>query len=328
MSKITVAVVPRDRFSKTGLTIRRLIEGTPKPYRLVVVDAGSPKRYQREIDQAVAGHPDVEILRTGEQLDSNACKNWVVRETTDGEFLAFVENDNEVEPGWLELLVRACDEEGADVARPMIFERKLFRTYAHFDRRFGSIETIEEPTGKTYRIHPRTQEVSKDAKAKRQLTTVLEVHCLLFRRSVFDKIGPFDERITTRQEVDLALQLYDAAVPIVFEPAARITYHRPPPVYRDERDYFLTRWNLESGIRSHEIIQEKWPLKGLPNSVEFVRDRCNFVSYTRYVTYFMRRQLGPYVRYELGPNLRYAVYRSTNVLPDRLGEPVRKALYR
>jgi hypothetical protein len=150
----------------------------------------------------------------------------------------------------------------------------------------------------------------------------------LFRRSVFAKIGEFDERVTTRQEVDLGLQLYDAGVRIVFEPQARITYHRPPPVYRDERDYFLTRWDLQSGIRSHEVIEEKWPLKGLPSSVPFVRDRSNFVSYSKYITYFMRSQLGPYLWYEVGPNMRYAIYRSTNVLPNMLGEPARKALYR
>ena len=164
--------------------------------------------------------------------------------------------------------------------------------------------------------------------AKRQKTTVLEVHVVLFRRSVFDKIGFFDERVTTRQEVDLALQLSAADVPIVFEPNVQVTYHRPPPVYRDERDYFLRRWDYQSAIRSHEVIEQKWNLKTLPSSLNFARDRRQFVSYSRYMAYYARHELGPYLRWELGPNLRYTAYRTTKVLPKPLGEPLRKALYR
>ena len=328
MNKLTVAVVPRDRFSKTAKTVRSIIKNTPQPYRLVIVDPGMPKRYKVEVDRAAAGHPNPEFLRSDEQLDSNTCKNWVIREEQEAEWIAFVENDNEVEPGWIEYMMQACDETGADVARPMIFERKLFRKHAHFDLRFGSIETEEGPEGKVYRIHPRKTPVSEDTKAERQLTTVLEVHCVLFRRSVFDRIGFFDERVTTRQEVDVALQLYDAGIPVVFEPKAVITYHRPPPVYRDEREYFLTRWDFNSGKQSHEVIQEKWPLRGLPASMEFVRDRSNFVSYSRYITYFMLHQFGPYLKYEFWPNLKYLIYRATSVLPKRLAEPAQRALYR
>ena len=70
----------------------------------------------------------------------------------DGEFLAFVENDNEVHPGWLEWLIHACDQEQAGVGRPMIFERKVFRTFPHFDQRLGRIETVEGDGGRRYRF--------------------------------------------------------------------------------------------------------------------------------------------------------------------------------
>ena len=139
MHGVTVAVVPRDRFSKTGLTVRRVIENTPQPYRLVIVDAGMPKRYRVEVERLIDGHPNVEVLRTDKPLDSNSCKNWVIREDTDCEFMAMVENDNEVRPGWLEKLIRACDDEQAEVARPMILEQKLFRIYPHFDPRLGKL---------------------------------------------------------------------------------------------------------------------------------------------------------------------------------------------
>ena len=328
MAEVTIAVVPRDRFSKTALTVRRLLEATPEPYRLVIVDAGMPSRYRRDVERAVAGRRDVEILTSSEPVASNAAKNWVLREVKDGEFLAFVENDNEVHPGWLEWLMHACDQEQAGVGRPMIFERKIFRSFPHFDQRLGRIEIVEAPAGKRYRFRPRNKPLSADIDARRQMTTVLETHCLLFRRSVFDAIGGFDEELTTRQEVDLALQLRDAGISIVFEPRSVITYHRPPRVHSDERDYFLQRWTAEGGEHSHRIIEGKWPVDGIPSAHEFARDRRHYATYSSYALYYLRHELPIYLRYELGPNLRHAAYRFAGHLPGGMGDPLRRALYR
>jgi GT2 family glycosyltransferase len=328
MTDVTIAVVPRDRFSKTALTVQRLLEATPDPFRLIIVDAGMPTRYRRDVERAVAGRRDVEILTSAEPVAANAAKNWVLREVKDGEFLAFVENDNEVHPGWLEWLIHACDEEQAGVARPMIFERKVFRTFPHFDQRLGRIETVEGDAGKSYRFLPRKKPLSADIGARRQTTSVLETHCLLFRRSVFHEIGGFDERLSTRQEVDLALQLWDAGISIVFEPRSLVTYHRPPPVHRDERDYFLRRWSREGGEASHRIIEEKWPVEGIPSALEFARDRRHYATYSGYSLYYVRHELPIYLRYELPSNLRYAAWRLARHLPAGLGEPLRRALYR
>ncbi len=210
----------------------------------------------------------------------------------------------------------------------MIFERKVFRTFPHFDQRLGRIETVERPAGKRYRFLPRKKPLSADVDARRQTTSVLETHCLLFRRSVFAAIGGFDERLTTRQEVDLALQLWDAGLSIVFEPRSRVTYHRPPPVYRDERDYFLQRWSREGGELSHRIIEEKWPTEGIPSALEFARDRHHYATYSGYALYYARQELPLYLRHELEPNLRYAAWRLARHLPAGIGDPLRRALYR
>lgn len=327
MSDVTIAVVPRDRFSKTRATIDRLLEVTPGQFQLVVVDGGMPARYRGAVEKAVAGRRNTEILRSDHHIDPNGAKNWVIRETRDGEFLAFVENDVLVHRGWLDALIRACDEEDASVGRPMIFERKVLRTFPHFDQRFGAIDTVERPAGSGYRIRPRRKPLDSDIKAKRQRTEVLETHCLLFRRSALAAIGSFDERINTRQEVDLALQLYAAGIPIVFEPASEVTYLRPPPVFRDERDYFLKRWDYDKAVRSHALIEEKWKVEGLPSSVSFVRHRQNFVSYSRYAIYYLRQELGSYVRYDLGERLRYKAYQLASGLPAAVRDPLHRRLY-
>jgi GT2 family glycosyltransferase len=291
VTPVTIGVVARERFSTAARSLRRLLESTPTPFRLIIVDAGTPPRYRREMEQAVAGHPNVEFLRTSSYLNPNAAKNWVVRETREGDFLALLENDNLVSPGWLDALIRACEKEAADVARPLLYESRLFRVSPHFDTRWESIETIDGPDGPSYRFHPRTAPLSADLGAPRARTQVLETHCLLFRRSVFEKIGPFDERINCRQELDVALQLHAAGVPVVFEPSVAVTYLSPPPVHLDEREFFHARWDYETAVRSHEIIEAKWRTLNLPSSLDFAMYRPEFVSYPRYVRFRLHAKL-------------------------------------
>lgn len=320
VADVTIGVVARDRFSKAAQSLRRLVEVTPQPYRLLVVDGGTPPRYRKEMERAVKGHPDVEFLTTDHFLNPNAAKNWIIRESKGCEWLALIENDNLMTPGWLDGLRDACEAEGAQVARPMLLERKCFRTFPHFDQRFGSIEkSTSEDGSRSFRIHPRKGALRKDLHAKRALTTVLETHALLFRRSVFDVMGGFDEDVFTRQEVDLALQLVDHDVPIVFEPAVQITYLSPPPVQRAERPFFLFRWDPEEAKRTHQIIREKWRIPNFPDSLHFVECRAEHVSYSRFFRY--------YARWELSHYLKYKAYLVSSHFPGPLRRPVHRMLY-
>ena len=329
MSIVTIAIVPRDRFSKTALTVRSVLENTRPPFHLVVVDCGMPDRYRKQVELALQGGcADAKVLRSEKQYNSNEAKNWVIREVVDSEYLAFVENDVEVHPGWLEKLIAACEEEDADVARPLIMERKIVGTFPHFDQRLGRINKIETEDGTSFKFYRRKKPLSADVVTSRQLSTVLETHCLLFKRSVFDRIPPFDERLTVRQEVDLALELVNAGIKIVFEPDAVITYHRPPPVNRDERVYFNTRWDFVQGIRSHQIIEDRWKLIDFPESIAFARHRHKLESYHSYAVYYLRYELLSYVRWEFLPNLKYRFYRLAQHFPTPLRGAVQRVLYR
>jgi hypothetical protein len=101
----------------------------------------------------------------------------------------------------------------------------------------------------------------------------MEQHCLLFRRSVFDRIGSYDGELNTRDEIDLSLSLYKAGVPVVYEPACEVHYLPPYPPRDDETEYFFMKWDLDRAERSRARIQEKWNLVAVPGDMGFVRDR-------------------------------------------------------
>lgn len=102
----------------------------------------------------------------------------------------------------------------------------------------------------------------------------VEQHCLLFRRSVFERIGPFDEELNTRDEIDLSLALHHAEATVVLEPRAVINYL--PPSDRpeeDELDFYRMRWELDRATRSRERIRRRWDLVETPGDLGFVQYR-------------------------------------------------------
>lgn len=87
--------------------LRALRTQSPRPH-VVVVDNGSTDG-TREV---VAQFPEVELLEMGENLGYGRANNQAMRRALDAgaEFVALVNNDVEVEPGWLSALLAAARE--------------------------------------------------------------------------------------------------------------------------------------------------------------------------------------------------------------------------
>jgi hypothetical protein len=78
----------------------------------------------------------------------------------------------------------------------------------------------------------------------RQECDIIEFHCALFRRSVFEKVGDLDEDLlTTREHLDYCLRVQDLGGAVYFEPSAVATYLTPPPLQLVDMPYFSLRWS-------------------------------------------------------------------------------------
>jgi hypothetical protein len=192
--------------------------------------------------------------------------------------LCMMENDILVEKNWLPCLITACEERPADVAVPLIIEQVEDFRKIHFDDRLGFIQKIQTPEGIKREIASRSVSKEHDLASERRSIGMLETHIVLYRSHVFDRIGPFDETMSTRAEVDVSLALDQAQVPIVFEPKSRVIYSPPPPIYPEERDYYLFKWDVERAVQNHDRLEEKWDLVHLPSSVDFVKRRRALAS--------------------------------------------------
>jgi GT2 family glycosyltransferase len=128
----------------------------------------------------------------------------------------------------------------------------------------GFVEFREDHAGRHFRethrfcgkrladIRPRLQ---------REVIDFAEFHCMLVRRSAFDRVGELDERLlTTREHLDFCLAVREAGGRVYLEPAALVTYIAPPPFAWSDLPYFLLRWSDEWNHATLEYVRKKWGL--------------------------------------------------------------------
>lgn len=268
MRSITIGWLPREQFGLAEQSLNQLFENTEPPFELIVVDCLTPPAIWRELDAILANRANVTVIRRDEYLLPNQSRNLILERAT-GDFLCLMENDVMVHAGWLERLLAACEEFPADVAVPLILEDGV-----HFDEQLGYVREIEgDPAGRL-EILPR--DISRDAEpgAERRRVQFIEQHCVLARRSVFERIGPYDEALSTRDEIDLSMALHQAGIPVVFEPAAVVDYLSPWPPGPESIEYSKFKWDLDRGIAGCERIKIRWNLKEVPGGdAGFARKR-------------------------------------------------------
>lgn len=230
-----------------------------------------PELHWQPCEDLINDVDDVTVISTNHFITSNHARNLVV-EQSDTEFLCLVENDVYVEPGWLSRMINACQDLRVDVAEPLILEPAADCQKVHFDERLGSIEKSEGAA--KWKIVAREDSKENDRTSARKIVQFIEMHCCLFRKSVFDHIGPFDpSQRGSRAEVDLSMALHAAGIEIVLEPKSIVTFHPPPPIYPEERNYFRYYWDVGASIQDHKSIEERWDLEQCPSSIGFVENR-------------------------------------------------------
>src|SRR5579862_7886633 len=94
---VTLGFVPRERFSLAKRALSAVLRHTDMPFKLVVVDCHTPRRYWAEIERVLArrcnaGHCDVEVIHSDRYLLPGESRNLVLARAT-GDYVCFLEND-------------------------------------------------------------------------------------------------------------------------------------------------------------------------------------------------------------------------------------------
>lgn len=259
--KVTIVVVPRERFSVSLRSLTTLVRCTEDvDHELVYVDGGSPPEVRDRLREE-AGRYGFTLVRTERFLSPNQARNLGLEHVTTP-YVVFIDNDVVVTPGWLPPLLECAEQTGAWVVGPLNFEGEFEDMEVHNAGGFlefvgpeGSQQLLQE---NRYGHRHRS---SLPEGLERFPCDYVEFHCVLVRRSAFDAIGPLDEELlSTREHLDLCLQVTRAGGEVWSELTSFVTYDHPPPVTMSDLPFFMTRWSEEWNWRSVRRFIAKYGL--------------------------------------------------------------------
>lgn len=259
-TRTTVVVAPREQFRVTRPSLESIFAHTEVPYKLVYVDGGSPAPVRRYLVRR-AQQRGFTLLRTEHHLSPMEARALALPHV-DTEYVCFVDNDVIVTRGWLDRLVRCADETEAGAVGPLYLNDDPSRGYIHMAG--GEAHIVEERGRRAFfeeHRFPRRLVTEVRAHLRREPTELVEFHCKLLRREVFDKFGHQHSRyLSCTESLDLCLRLRQAGYPVMFEPAAVVSNLSPPPFAWSDLPFYLLRWSDEWNRISLQAFREHWDL--------------------------------------------------------------------
>lgn len=180
---------------------------TFRSIEVVVVDNGSEDGSLALLERV---YPEVRVIALGENRGFSAAVNAGIRGTC-GEYVALVNNDVELEPGWLQAMVAALDrtpEAGFAASRILRYS----------DDRF--IDSAGDVVG----VHPRGRGQGELNGPRFDEPAWVASACAaaaLYRRSMLEEIGPFNEDFFAYfEDVELGLRAQIAGYRCLYVPDA------------------------------------------------------------------------------------------------------------
>jgi glycosyltransferase involved in cell wall biosynthesis len=267
-ARATVVIVPRERYGEAEASLANILEEVKAQHAdLVYISGRAPRALLEAVDSQAARH-GFRHIQVDRILAPNEARNIGVRAATTP-YVVFVDNDVFGAPGWLAALVDCAEATGADVITPLTCHGPRLHEVIH--QAGGEFAPdpqafFQQPHGRRVILEVMNHQdarVSEIALARTE-TQLCEFHCVLARRSVFDRLGPLDEGLlATKEHLDFCMTVIRAGGKVMFEPKSVLTYvfpNRHSPMQVRDWPFFLVRWSPEWQRRSLRRFQEKWGL--------------------------------------------------------------------
>lgn len=289
--RVTIVVVPRERFNLSLVSLDTIYGNTDMPFELVYVDGRSPRSIRSALESSAAVR-GFTLVRRNRYLSPNEARAIGLAEVRTP-YVVFVDNDLLVTPGWLDRLVECADDTQASVVGPLYLEGDPADGIVHMAG--GDLELSGQAPERRFTTNHRLQGVALSTAPvapRREPCGFVEFHCMLVRTAVFEQVSLDQRLLSTREHLDLCLQVAATGGEVWFEPASRVTYATPPPVVLADVPYFLLRWSEAWNEASLAHFCAKYGIHGdYAQRMDHMRRRRLVVfDPVRRVT---RRSLGP-----------------------------------
>jgi GT2 family glycosyltransferase len=260
MAKIetSIIIISALREEQTRQCLESIFIHTDKGYEVIVVDVGSYPgtiEWMKSLEQT---KDNFRLIINKDSLGISATRNQGIKNAS-GKYLVFMDNDVIVTKGWLKELIKvakSADDIGMVGAKILRMDSMVhfFAGYMAADfNENGDLKGIGLRWLTPYERY--AKEVLHQQDVEWYPTT-----CLLAKKDIIQKLGGFDEILSTCEEdKDLCIRVRNAGYRIVYCPKSEVFHNHD---YRkvDRDDEYHRKFRLKKGQapKSQAYFRKKW----------------------------------------------------------------------
>ncbi len=218
---VSIIVPTRNSVRVLSRCIDSVLDKSTYPnFELVILDNRSDDPRTLQYLEALSRRPDVRVVRYDQPFNYSAINNFGARHAK-GEVLVFLNNDTEViTPDWLEEMVARALRADVGAVGAMLYYPNDTIQHA------GVILGLGGVAGHAYLGKPRGEPGQMDRARLAQDLSAVTGACMVMRRSVFEEVDGFDERLAVAfNDVDLCLRVKARGYRILWTPFAELYHH-------------------------------------------------------------------------------------------------------
>ena len=258
-ARATIVMTVRERHALAVEAIESVVRHTASPYRFIYADVCSPE-WLREWLASRSGALGLEVIRFDEPLWPQEVRQRIAG-TLDTDYVVFIDNDVQVEDGWLESLVACADETGAGIVGPLYLQAGAGRP-ATIHMAGGKLTETPAEGGRV--LDARHLLVDADpvqvaGELARRPCDFVEYHCMLIRCDLLRDGALLDPALLcVHEHIDTALSAGQRGYRVFIEPSARVAYLAFEGYLLDDLPLFRERWSVAAAEASIGAFSRKW----------------------------------------------------------------------
>jgi len=234
--QVSIIVPVFNQYRMTISCLKAILENTATGnYEVLIADDCSSDA-TTEIENQVS---NITIIRASENQGFLKNCNNAARQAK-GEFVILLNNDTNVQPGWLEAMLKQFElnPQAGLVGPKLLFE----------DGRLQEAGGIvwQDASGWNF---GRGQDASLPEFNYVRETDYISGACIMLRKTVWDQLGGFDEAFAPAyyEDTDLAFRIRELGLKVIYQPAAEVIHFEGVSNGTD----------LAGGVKKHQLLNQK-----------------------------------------------------------------------
>lgn len=184
MPKVSVVISTHNRPELLKRAIKSVLNQSFQDFEIIVVDDGLEKRADKVI--TFFNDKRIKYIQHSKEKGGSAARNAGIKNSK-GEYIAFLDDDDEWLPKKLEIQMKKFERTSEDVGFCFSAVKNIYDDREEVTNVLGGIDNYYELTLRRF---------------KGFLTSTL-----IIKKNTFDKVGIFDEKFPSHQEVDLMIRV-------------------------------------------------------------------------------------------------------------------------